>query len=130
MNNADKKAAWGARVLQIYCEVMKKHGCDGCIFKPCYKYFSSVPVDWSIPTPPRWTKGDKALAQALKSTGVVGARRNKDIIELLKNVPNSRRQWVVGVYDVSVDMFSAMKNGEYISMTDIINSKGERADDE
>lgn len=128
MNGADKKAAQSSRVLRIYCEVYKKRGCEGCIFKPCYEYFSNVPASWMIPTPSRWTKGDKALADALRANGVAGARRVENAVELLKTAP-SGRQWVVGVYDVSMNMFSDLKPGEYIAMADIISSKGERADD-
>lgn len=123
MATADKKAAQSARVLKIYCELLKKHGCEGCIFKPCYEYFSNVPASWTIPMLPRWTKTDKALAEALKLAGVKTIFRKEGKLWLANDFYSMVDHCGI------LDAFQELQSGERISLDDIISSKGERADE-
>lgn len=121
----DELALEAAKTIKAFC---KQH--EGCCCGKCPLHNGDacsvarfLPSDWEIPTIPRWTKTDKALAEALRLAGVKKVFRKEGKLWLANDfysmVDRSR----------IIDAFHDLKPDERISLEEIANSKGERADE-
>ena len=108
-----------------YCKETK---CKNCVFYlkngGCYFRKDESLLYWELPVLSRWTKTDKALAEALKLAGVKKVYRNAERNCTVLTDDHFNMADVQGV----LKAFKDLKPGEEITLDEIINSEGERKD--
>lgn len=121
----NKEALEAAEALKSYC---RQHECSNCIFfvNARCDLGRNLPHRWECPSLSRWTKTDKALAEALK---LAGAKYVFCIMDTGKLAISDGDKTLID-YDRLLDAFCDLKPGERISLEEIVNSKGERNDGE
>ena len=122
MEITNKQALEAAETLKNYCGLQDCQKCPFVRNKHC-EFKTGGPYNWIIPTVPRWTKTDKALAEALKLAGVKTIFRKEGKLWLANGF--------YSMVDSSgiIDVFHDLLPGESISLEEIVNSKGEREND-
>lgn len=120
----DQEAITAAETLRKYCTVDR---CESgkCIFSKEAEegecpLRNSTPNRWKIPTLPRWTENDKAIATALKDLGAK---------TIFRKYPG-QEDYALPVWDNSIatgklppQSFRGLRAGERVSVDEIINEK-------
>lgn len=103
-----------AKTLQSYCDLKD---CEDCVFKGTDDRLCNIsggnPIWWTIPTPPRFTKDDIALAEILKSTGVVKIYKGEGWAGVMWN--NGRNSGFL-----PTGCFAGLEPGECVTPDDVI----------
>lgn len=126
MKITNKEALQAMKTIKTYCG---EQGCDNCCFlngdDTCIFETGWFPHVWEAPALSRWTKTDKALAEALKAAGVEKVMRFEATGVL---VLSTAHKAIVDHFGI-IEAFQRLRHGEEISLDVIINSEGERADE-